>query len=74
MNIPSPDKVYENEIIGKHMELSHCLFVFESQEQLQNVWNKIVGNTTGSVISHNTFVVMKHKWLIKLIKFLLKVK
>ncbi len=58
----------------KRMNLDNCLFVFETQEQFHSVWNSLMENTEDSIIQRNTFMVMKNTWLIKLIKFIFRVK
>jgi len=57
------------------MELKNSLFIFETEEDLINFWNDSIGKCqSNSTIERNTFIVCKDNWILKLIKFILRIR
>ncbi len=56
------------------MKLKNTTFVFENKDELVNFWNETIGKSQDSEIEYNHFFVIKSTWLLKLIKFILRIK
>ncbi len=53
------------------MKLKNTLFIFDSEEEYKNFW-RVITQEKNSEIMYNTFLVTKHKWILRLIIWLLK--
>ena len=55
-------------------KINNCTFIFEDKNQFQHFWNNYIMKYKSQEITHNWFMCIKHNWLLKIIKFILRVK
>ncbi len=69
--IKSPKPSSEKPVIKK---ITNCTFIFEDPKQFQHFWDNYIMKYRNIEVTHNYFIRAEHTWLLKIIKFVLRIK